>query len=35
MIQQPDIRPVKENGDLYELQEDYTYRGITVPKGFG
>lgn len=34
MIQQPDIRPVKENGDLYELQEDYTYHGITVPKGF-
>ncbi len=34
MIQQPDIRPIKENGDLYELQEDYTYKDITVPKGF-
>lgn len=33
-LKQPDIRPVKENGQLYILMEDFTYNGITVPKGF-
>lgn len=33
-MQQPDIRPVKESGDLYEVFQDYTYQDITVPNGF-
>lgn len=31
---QPDIRPVKESKMLYTLVADFTYGGITVPKGF-
>lgn len=38
MKEQPDIRPVKESGDIYVLMEDYpfTFQGsyFYVPKGF-
>ena len=37
-MKQPDIRPIKESGDLYILNQDFEYTGngveITVPKGF-
>ncbi len=35
---QPDIRPIKENGDLYRLEESYCYEllgvRLCVPAGF-
>lgn len=34
MLTQPDIRPVQESGQLYELMEDFEAHGIVVPKGF-
>ena len=34
MIPQPDIRAIKERGDIYVLQSDYECLGFTVPAGF-
>lgn len=34
MQPQPDLRPMCESGELYILMEDFTYAGLTVPKGF-
>lgn len=38
MLSQPDIRPIKESGDLYELQEDFEFQLFgkrhTIPCGF-
>jgi hypothetical protein len=37
-LTQPDIRPIKENRDLYELQQPYSFHLgldlIIIPKGF-
>ena len=41
-LSQPDVRPIKESGDLYELYEDYAFKFInkrqlltaTIKKGF-
>lgn len=37
-LTQPDIRPIKENGDLYELSQPYSFHLgldlIVIPKGF-
>ena len=34
MLEQPDVRPVKENGKRYKLYQNYTYENIVVPHGF-
>ena len=34
MIKQPLITSIREKGKRFELLEDYTYKNITVPKGF-
>ncbi len=37
-LTQPDIRPVKENGELYDLAQEYTFYlgndAVVVPVGF-
>jgi hypothetical protein len=34
MLKQPHVISVREKGKRLELQEDYTYKNITIPKGF-
>lgn len=34
MIEQPDVRPIKERGKIYRLWESYTYENISIPEGF-
>lgn len=34
MIEQPDLRPVQERGNIYVLQSDYCCKGFTVPAGY-
>lgn len=33
-LEQPDMRPVSDDGKLYRLYKDFTLEGVTVPEGY-